>query len=98
MGEIGSSGRVREFRDRWIREKRGIRDASSMWEGVGVCRWREIRPVLFRKVLLFWVRELMRSFIRRAAFSWAAIASFRASERRERCFSNSGRKVCPIFG
>ena len=44
---------VWEFPDRWIREKHGRQGASSMWEEVGVCRWREIRLVLFRRVLPF---------------------------------------------
>ena len=52
-GEIGSSGCVLQFPNRWIGEKHGRQGASSRWEEVGVCRWREIRSVLFQKVLLF---------------------------------------------
>ena len=55
MGEIGSLGRVLQFPDRWIRGKHGRRGASSMWEGGGVCRWREIELVLSRRVLPFLV-------------------------------------------
>ena len=61
-GEIGSSDHVQEFRERWIREKHGRRGASSMWEGVRVCKWREIGPVRFRRGLLFWEQvSLIRS-------------------------------------
>ena len=50
---IGSSGCVQESPDRWIRGKHGRQDASSMWGEGRVCRWREIRPVRSRRVLLF---------------------------------------------
>ena len=50
-GKIGSLDYVQEFPDRWIGVRHGRWGAFSMWEGVGVCRWREIGPVLFRKVL-----------------------------------------------
>ena len=48
MGEIGSSGHVQGFPDRWIREKHGRQDASSMWEVDGVCKWRERGLVQFQ--------------------------------------------------
>ena len=44
---IGSLGRVPEFHDRWIRGRHGRQGASSMWEEVRVCTWREIGLVLF---------------------------------------------------
>ena len=59
VGEIGSWGRVREFCDRWIREKHGRWGAFSMWEEGRVCRWREIGPVLFQRVLPFLERAFL---------------------------------------
>ena len=52
MGEIGSSGHVWEFPNRWIGEKHGRWGAFSKWAKDGIYRWREIRPVLFQRVLL----------------------------------------------